>query len=132
MSRHFLFKLGIPLILLLVVATGTYAYVLNGAKSNALHTLGALGFTNPNIGETKYQKGHAFHLNTQIDDQNLSTLELISNPLPLVANIMGSNTNDYLIAGLQVTGRLDRKSGLDVTSWMPSKVSASKLPPMIR
>ena len=131
MSRHFLFKLGIPLILLVVVATGTYAYVLNGAKSNALHTLGALGFTNPNIGETKYQKGHAFHLNTQIDDQNLSTLELISNPLPLVANIMGSNTNDYLIAGLQVTGRLDRKSGLDVTSWMPSKVSASKLPPMI-
>ena len=83
MSRHFLFKLGIPLILLVVVATGTYAYVLNGAKSNALHTLGALGFTNPNIGETKYQKGHAFHLNTQIDDQNLSTLELISNPLPL-------------------------------------------------
>lgn len=131
MSRHFLFKLGIVLFLLVAVAAGTYAYVLNGAKNNAIHTLNALGFTSPTIGETKYQKGHAFHLDTQLDDQKLSTLEVISNPLPLVANFMGSKSDDYLIAGLQVTGRLDRKSGLDVTSWSPGKVSAQKLPPMI-
>ena len=131
MSRHFLYKLGIVLILLVAVATSTYTYIVNSAKNNAAQTLSALGFTNPTIGETKYQNGHAFHLNTQLDDQNLSTLEVISNPLPFVANILGSKSNDFLIAGLQVTGRLDRKSGLDVTSWSPSKVSAQKLPPMI-
>ena len=131
MSRHFLYRSIAFLLILAAITAGGYLYIIGNAKRDAQQTLNRLGFTAPTIGVTKYQKGRAFHLDINLDDEKLSTLKMISNPLPLVAGTMGSKTNETQITDLNVSGRLDRDTGLDITNWSASQLSPQHLPPLI-
>lgn len=132
MSRHFLYKF-MTLVILLIIVIGTLWSMTRGASlSDAKKTLNALGFSQPVITETKYQKGRAFHLDIKLDNnERLNVIQLLTNPVPLWSSIVGNQSKYTEIRGMDIVGRIEHNAPLDITNWSLNDLDIAALPPMI-